>query len=50
MECKKDIIIERNNEGLCPICTALISTDFKVAKYKGKPVRICKQHPMCEEQ
>lgn len=43
-----DIIIERANKALCPICTKEIiegyHEDFKLVEYKGQKILICKEH------
>ncbi len=44
MECKKDLIIERSNKGLCPMCNKVINTNFKIMKYRKVDIRICKNH------
>ena len=43
-----DIITERSDKGLCPVCEKPIGADFKVEEYNGKKVWICKEHPAAE--
>ena len=40
-----DIVMERADQGLCPICKETIGTEFKVEIYNGKKIWICKGHP-----
>jgi hypothetical protein len=43
----KDIILERIQRGICPICEKPIGIEYKIVKDKkyGK-VRICNNHPV----
>ena len=41
----KDIIMERFDAGLCPICNKELGADFKRVEHKGKKVWIHKHHP-----
>ena len=40
-----NLILDRAEQGLCPICKETIGTEFKVEIYNGKKVWICRQHP-----
>ena len=48
MKDKIDVISERADRGLCPVCEKPIGADFKVEEYNGKKVWICKEHPTAE--
>ena len=39
-----NIVLERANKGLCPLCAKQITTEFKVEEYNGKKFWICKEH------
>jgi hypothetical protein len=41
---KKDIIIERNEIGNCPVCNNLLPLEIKKVNYKEKEIKICKHH------
>ena len=39
-----DLITERADKCLCPICNEDIGTEFKLVEYKGKRIWIHKRH------
>ena len=47
---KVDIILKRAKQGLCPVCEAKFRLEwkdkFKLTKYNGKTVYICKGHSL----
>ena len=45
-----DVVNERYDSGLCPLCAREIGEDFKRVLYKGRKVWICKHHPSPEEK
>ena len=40
----EDIVLERYEKGLCPICAKELGEEFKRVLYKGKKVWICTHH------
>ena len=40
----KDIILERSEIGLCPICNLPLPLEIKKINYKIKEIRICRHH------
>ena len=44
------IVIERAEQGLCPLCKEEIGTEFKVEIYNGKKIWIHKHHPTPEKK
>jgi hypothetical protein len=45
-----DIIIDRFEEGKCPLCDEEITEDFKREEYKGKKIWIHTKHPSPKKQ
>ena len=43
------LIKERAGDGLCPICTVLLPSDFKRVVEGSEVIWVCKKHPVPEE-
>lgn len=44
MDERVDIVIDRSERGLCPICAKPITEDFQTLMYDGRKVWVCKNH------
>lgn len=45
-----DIILQRDDQGLCPICAKAIPSDFRKVTYNGRDIWICVNHHVTKEE